>query len=110
MDPTAWYRVRKGHERFYEEWVSKPHPDVARAQLIDLAHAFLYCRAACGVWKSPGRVDGVDSPRHRADAVRDCVDGVGCPKFDVAQAYGFAMAEGHMDSLSKGAALFTTKK
>ena len=47
MDPTAWYRVRKSHERFYEEWVSKPHPDVARAQLIDLAHAFLYCRAAC---------------------------------------------------------------
>ena len=70
MDPTAWYRVRKSHERFYEEWVSKPHPDVARAQLIDLAHAFLYCRAA----------------------------------------YGFAMAEGHMDSLSKGAALFTYKK
>ena len=27
-----------------------------------------------------------------------------------AQAYGFAMAEGHMDSLSKGAALFTYKK
>ena len=26
------------------------------------------------------------------------------------QAYGFAMAEGHMDSLSKGAALFTYKK
>ena len=47
MDPTAWYRVRKSHERFYEDWVSKPHPDVARAQLIDLAHAFLYCRAAC---------------------------------------------------------------
>ena len=48
MDPTAWYRVRKSHERFYEEWLSKSHPDVARAQLIDLAHSFLYCRAACG--------------------------------------------------------------
>ena len=70
MDPTAWYRVRRGHERFYDEWVSKPHPEVMRAQLVDLAHAFLYCRAA----------------------------------------YGFAMAEGHMDSLSKGAALFTYKK
>lgn len=70
MDPSSWYRVRKSHERSYDAWLAEAHVDVPPSDLRDLAHAFLYCRAA----------------------------------------YGFAMHEGHMDSIGNAAALFTYKK
>ena len=90
MDPTAWYRVRKSHERFYEEWVSKPHPDVSRAQLIDLARVFIL----------PGGLRrnqfvARNSPRHRADAG---IEGTCCRWRWILHAI-----EQMMDSLSKGA-------
>ena len=72
MDPSALYRVRKRHAAYYRAWVGErlPRGPAADADLVDLAHAFVYVRAS----------------------------------------YGFAMAEGHMDGVRVGAAMFTVRK